>query len=275
MRILTSWSDLQAGDKVGVVEVGGDFATGAIVRNVNRGTDHITRVGIEFLENSAPDRLVGTADRKRPAPSGSGPQNSARGSGPQSPARISGPQNPPRISGPQNPPRNSGPQSSWNSPPPPPPPQTGNTSFTQKRDRPSGRNALLAAAKGPEGIRDMVTTAKRLTSESKLWEALECLARAQELAQGTPEANSIRILIAETQAKNPALSRVAQQNLEDLARGEPMDVPVHSALGRIYWNAGLVSKAIDAFGHVLELEPGNREASDALAALHDSDSRLT
>ena len=82
-------------------------------------------------------------------------------------------------------------------------------------------------------------------------------------------------MIAETQAKNPALSRVAQQNLEDLARGEPMDVAVHSALGRIYWNAGLVSKAIDSFGHVLELDPGHREASDALAALHDSDSRLT
>jgi serine/threonine protein kinase len=60
MRILTSWSDLEKGDKVNVVEVGGDFATGAIVRNVNRGTDHITRVGIEFIGNRAPDRLVGT-----------------------------------------------------------------------------------------------------------------------------------------------------------------------------------------------------------------------
>jgi hypothetical protein len=82
MRILTSWSDLEKGDKVKVVEVGGDFATGAIVRNVNRGTDHITRVGIEFLDNRAPDRLVGTDKTQRRGAKGSGPQSPARGSGP-------------------------------------------------------------------------------------------------------------------------------------------------------------------------------------------------
>jgi cytochrome c-type biogenesis protein CcmH/NrfG len=45
---------------------------------------------------------------------------------------------------------------------------------------------------------------------------------------------------------------------------------VHSALGRIYWSAGLAVKAIESFGRVLALEPDNREAVDALAALHES-----
>ncbi|MEO8501477.1 MAG: serine/threonine-protein kinase, partial [Vicinamibacteria bacterium] len=60
MRLLTSWSDLQPGDSVSVEEVGGGFSTGAIVRHVSRGTDKITRVGLEFVQNQAPNRLVGT-----------------------------------------------------------------------------------------------------------------------------------------------------------------------------------------------------------------------
>ena len=113
----------------------------------------------------------------------------------------------------------------------------------------------------------MLTTARRLTEESRIWEALECLSKAQGLAQGTAEANTIRIMIEETQAKNPALLRAAQQNLEDLARTEPGDAAVQSALGRIYREAGLAARAREAFGRALALDPANREASAALATL--------
>jgi cytochrome c-type biogenesis protein CcmH/NrfG len=80
-------------------------------------------------------------------------------------------------------------------------------------------------------------------------------------------------MIGETQAMNPALLRAAQQNLEDLARSEPQVVAVHSALGRIYRSAGMAGKAIDSFRHVLAIEPNNREAIDALAALRESGSK--
>ncbi len=84
MRILTSWSDLEKGDQIDVLEVGGDFATGAIVRNVSRGSDQITRIGIEFLGNRAPDRLVGTNQTQRRGPLGASPT-------PASPPRHTGP----------------------------------------------------------------------------------------------------------------------------------------------------------------------------------------
>jgi serine/threonine-protein kinase len=252
MRILTSWSDLERGDKVKVVEVGGDFATGAIVRNVNRGTDHITRVGIEFLDNRAPDRLVGT-DKNRRGQKASGPQPQASGSGPTpsipEPAR-------------QGWGRPSGPNRAASSVPPP-------------ADRPSGSRLTPPGPRKATTVADEVLKARKLIAESRIWEALQALAIAQELAQGTPEASTIRIMIGETQAMNPALLRAAQQNLEDLARNEPRLVAVHSALGRIYWSAGLAGKAIESFGRVLALEPENREAIDALAALHESDSRLS
>ena len=277
MRILTSWSDLEKGDRVKVIEVGGDFATGAIVRNVNRGTDHITRVGIEFLDNRAPDRLVGT-DKTRRAARGSGPQVPARGSGPQAQAKGSGPtpstpetptagraQAPVHstVHGAPHSPTHGQARGSVPSPPP------------RGSDRPSGERAAVGAHRDPLRIQEEIAKARKLIGESRIWEALQALATAQELAQGTPEATTIRIMIGETQAMNPALLRAAQQNLEDLARNEPQALAVHSALGRIYWSAGLAGKAIESFGRVLAIDPNNREAIDALAALHESNSRLT
>lgn len=253
MRILTSWSDLTKGDKVKVIEVGGDFTTGAIVRNVHRGTDHITRVGIEFLDNRAPDRLVGT-DKTRRVRKGSGPVRSVSGSSPT----VSVPEPPRPGSG-----RPSGPA---RIPTPFPP--------SPAAERSSGGRLITPTPRKVTTLADEVVKARKLIAESRIWEALQALATAQDLAQGTPEATTIRIMIGETQAMNPALLRAAQQNLEDLARSEPQLVAVHSALGRIYRSAGLESKAIESFGRVLALDPANREARDALAALQDSRSRL-
>lgn len=222
MRILTSWSDLEKGDKVKVVEVGGDFSTGAIVRNVSRGSDHITRVGIEFLDRRAPDRLVGTDKTNRGGP---------KGVPPGSPARASGP------------------------------PAADSQRFT-----PAARS-VTPPSRGPRGVQEEIATARRLVSESRVWEALQSLTIAQELAQGTRDAIQIRIMIAETQALNPALLQAARLNLEDLSRLEPKEPLVHAALGRIYRSAGLIKEAHGAFDRVLSLDPTNQEAANAVAEM--------
>ncbi len=248
MRILTSWSDLEKGDKVNVVEVGGDFSTGAIVRNVSRGTDHITRVGIEFLDNRAPDRLVGTDKTNRGGPKGVPPNPPARNSGP-SPAVADSRRFTPGAR-------------SVVAPPTPTPP-----SSRALGDRPSGERATVNPPRGPRGIQEEIAKARQLISESRLWEALQSLTIAQELAQGTREAIPIRIMIAETQALNPALIRAAQLNLEDLSHLEPKEPLVHAALGRIYRSAGLIREAHGAFDRVLSLDPTNQEATSAIAEL--------
>jgi len=263
MRILTSWSDLAKGDRVKVIEVGGDFATGAIVRNVLRGTDHITRVGIEFLDNRAPDRLVGTDKTHRQGPKGSSPAGPGRGSGPNTPVPPP-PQTPPRPHSAVHSQSHMGPPAQSRGPASPTPPP--------RSDRPSGERPAKGGHRTPGTIHEEIAKAQKLIAESRIWEALQALATAQELAQGTPEATTIRIMIGETQAMNQALLRAAQQNLEDLARNEPQAAAVHAALGRIYWSAGLAAKAIESFGRVLSLDPDNREAVDALAALHESNS---
>lgn len=285
MRILTSWSDLKEGDQVAVEEVGGNFWSGAIVRHVNRGADHITRVGIEFLEKRAPDRLVGTTTslprpvfntvRSSPGPpaGASGPISLPASSRPISRPRNTGSIPRPRTTGSISRPRNSGsiPRPAVTRPPTSPVPPRG------AGNQPPGQAAPVAAPRAIEIVLAEIatarTTARGLIAESKIWEALECLAKAQALAEGTAEAKAIRILTWETQAKIPSLMRAAQQNLEDLARSEPADVAVHSALGRIFWEAGLPARARVAFNRVLVLDPSDREATAALAVLSDSTKR--
>lgn len=260
MRVLTSWSDLHEGDRVAIEEVGGAFATGAIVRHVKRGTDQITRAGVEFTEKQAPDRLVGTTTGI-PRPTFSSPR-STPGSPPVSETSRSGSFKPlysletsASISRP----------AFVKAPAPPPPPRV---------ETPPPAPAPPAPARPIEAILEEIARARAaalaLVAESKIWEALDCLAKAQAIAEGTPEAHSLKILIWETQSKVPSLMRAAQQNLEDLARNDPADVAVRSALGRIYWEAGLSARARVAFNNVLSLDPSNREAMAALKVLGDT-----
>ncbi len=267
MRVLTSWSDLKEGDRVAVEEVGGTFSTGAIVRHVKRGTDQITRAGIEFTGQQAPERLVGTtASLPRPAfTSALSPPGPARG--------VAGSVPPPPVS----PTSRSGSYrllalgtSPVISVPVPAPP----TSVPPRDAAVQGGVAPAAPAPPIESLLEEIervrATARELVAESKVWEALDCLAKAQALAEGTSEARALRILTLETQAKVPGLMRGAHQNLEEMAREEPKDIAVHSALGRIYWEAGLSARARMAFKQVLALDPDNREATAALRALADT-----
>ncbi len=134
-----------------------------------------------------------------------------------------------------------------------------------------------AAPRDLERLREEMATArvtaKELIGESKVWEALDCLTKALALAEGTSEAHSIRVLIWETQARIPSLRRAAQANLEELAADDPRDLVVHSALGRMFFVAGLSARARVAFRHVLALDPSNREAAAALEALNDTTRR--
>jgi serine/threonine protein kinase/tetratricopeptide (TPR) repeat protein len=64
-RVLTSMTDLGPGDRLALREIGGDFETEAVVRNTYVGADRIFRVGVEFLGQAAPDRLVPPSPQTR------------------------------------------------------------------------------------------------------------------------------------------------------------------------------------------------------------------
>jgi len=264
MRVLTSWSDLREGDKVSIEEMGGSFSTGAIVRHVKRGTDQITRAGVEFIGKEAPERLVGTtASIPRPAftsvlrPPVSPPSAPDTSRRPESPTSRSGGF---RLFTSPAPSASIGRPEFAKPPVAPPPPRV-----EPPPPRPPAR-PLENVLEEIEGAR---ASARDLVAEGKIWEALDCLAKARALAEGTSEERPLRILTWETQAKLPSLMRQAHQNLEELAGEDPADVAVHSALGRLYREAGLSARARMAFKRVLTLDPQNREAAAGLQALGD------
>jgi len=57
-RIPTAITTLGVNDFVQVQEVGGDFQVWSAVRHVSTGQDNVRRMGLEFLNRTAPDRLV-------------------------------------------------------------------------------------------------------------------------------------------------------------------------------------------------------------------------
>jgi hypothetical protein len=66
-RVLTADDRAAVGDIVRIAEQGGDFQVTAAVRHVSVGADGIRRLGVEFLDRSAPDRLVPNPEA-RPRP---------------------------------------------------------------------------------------------------------------------------------------------------------------------------------------------------------------
>jgi serine/threonine protein kinase len=67
-RVLTGMKDVNVGDRVSLEEVGSDFRTRAAVRNSYTGKDNIPRLGVEFLDRTAPDHLVPKDDSKSRIP---------------------------------------------------------------------------------------------------------------------------------------------------------------------------------------------------------------
>jgi Protein kinase domain/DnaJ domain len=70
-RVLTADDGASVNDVLRIQEHGGDFETRAAVRHVSVGADGIRRLGVEFLDRQAPDRLVPFVEPKaRPRRSG-------------------------------------------------------------------------------------------------------------------------------------------------------------------------------------------------------------
>jgi hypothetical protein len=61
-RVMTAMAEVELGARLLIEEVGGDFRTRAVVRHALVGHDRIRRLGLEFLDRQAPDRLVQTGE---------------------------------------------------------------------------------------------------------------------------------------------------------------------------------------------------------------------
>ncbi len=98
MRILTSFSGMEAGDIVAIEEVDGDFTARAEVRHTFVGPDKAPRLGVKLLDCVVPDRLVPEDElsgRRTPAPGRPAPAATPRTAAPA----ASAPTPAPRVTG--------------------------------------------------------------------------------------------------------------------------------------------------------------------------------
>lgn len=272
MRILSTWKDIQVGERLKVSEAHGDFSPIAIVRNLSFGADHVTRIGVEFVGGDAPDRLVGVSSNtppstratsvQRPTPRPNTPQ-------PVTPSRTSTPTPPLRAPTPP-------PLSATRGPAPVAPAGARFSSLNANLDRlstgDSGKNKVVSVFPPPSPeksakIDAALAAAQRLLAEVKVSEAIQKLNEGLALARGTSRSREVRMALAEAEAKNPRLRTKAHHDLEDLSREDPENPAVHCALGRVLRVAGNRQEARAAFERVLALDPGNREAQEALASI--------
>jgi len=67
-RVMTAMAAISPGDELTLEEIDGGFTARAVVRNAYHGSDNIRRLGLQFLDQTAPDRLLPPReDRERRA----------------------------------------------------------------------------------------------------------------------------------------------------------------------------------------------------------------
>ncbi len=136
--------------------------------------------------------------------------------------------------------------------PPPPPPST---------------------PKGPDPERDaelaesMWKEARALLAKDRNWDAIQKLEGALELAPGSKVNQAVRILLAQTIAKNPKWQKRAEEILLVLVQENPRLPEAHLELGSLYKRAGLKTRAAAQFRMVLQLRPADEQAAAELRAL--------
>ncbi len=137
---------------------------------------------------------------------------------------------------------------------PPPPPR----STTPKAPDPEN-DAVLAESMWKE--------ARALLAKDRNWDAIQKLEGALELAPGSKVNQAVRILLAQTIAKNPKWQKRAEEILLVLVQENPRLPEAHLELGTLYKRAGLKARAAAQFRMVLQLRPADEQATAELRAL--------
>jgi len=361
-RVLTTMTDLAVDDIMSIQEVGSEFKTRAIVRSAITGPDKIRRVGLEFLDRTAPNHLVPAGDTMTRTPRPLPPvAPSQRASAPPRPSPQAQPLTSaealarreeilaahaelktrthfevleiPRASGAAqvkdayfrlfrrfNPdlrldprladlareieaisvrvdeayqvlidpesrsryesvlgPSRRTPPSVQRAPTPPsvrpapsiPAAPTEAPPMVPRLDPDSMPVASVEAnVDTPTRLAEQILQdARKLLAKEKYWDAIQKLERAVGLVKGTKVNQAIRILLAQTNGRNPKWLKEAEASLLSIVREDPRCVDAYVALGGVYKAAGLKSRALTQLRKALELDPGNARAQAELNEL--------
>jgi serine/threonine protein kinase len=119
----------------------------------------------------------------------------------------------------------------------------------------------------PEHI---LASAERLFQDEKYWDTIQQLEPIIPRAAGPTRARAM-MLLAQVYMKNPLWKKRSEGVLQSLVHENPRHVVAHLLLADLYRSNRLPTRARSIYRKVLEIEPGNEEASRALAFLEQQE----
>src|SRR6266496_4356741 len=111
---------------------------------------------------------------------------------------------------------------------------------------------------------EALARAEAFVAEEKYWDAIQALETNLGALAG-PRLQKARLLLARAYAKNPKWLRRAQEAALKVTKDDPGNADAYLVLASVYRAGGLESRATAMYRKVLELQPQNKEAQDALA----------
>ncbi len=131
----------------------------------------------------------------------------------------------------------------------------------------SGRGWAEPSQTGEETTRrgeEALARAEAFVAAEKYWDAIQALETNLGDLAG-PRLQKARLLLARAYAKNPKWLRRAEEAAQKVTKDDPGNADAYLILASVYRASGLESRASAMYRKVLELQPQNQEAREAVA----------
>jgi hypothetical protein len=117
-----------------------------------------------------------------------------------------------------------------------------------------------------ERLAETIAVGEELVRDGHYWEAIQQIEPTLPQARGELRVRA-RLALARACQKNPRWLKRAETHLQDAVREDPDRAEAHLLLGDVYRAGNFRARALAAYRKVLDLQPHNRQALRAIAAM--------
>ena len=128
-------------------------------------------------------------------------------------------------------------------------------------------NLVIDSAENVWMAEEAIHRADRLVHDSKVWDAIQLLQAIIPKIYARKQRERARVLLAKAYIKNPNWLRRGEELLQTVIQEDPENAEAHFALGMLYKESGMSSRAVNMFKKALELKPEHKQAQVALDSM--------
>jgi curved DNA-binding protein CbpA len=153
----------------------------------------------------------------------------------------------------------------WGSAPAAPPPPSSPTASVEAPH--PDENQIIDTAENAWMAEEALHRADGLITAGKVWDAIQLLTAVIPRIYGRRQKDRARIFLAKAYIKNPNWLRRGEELLQLVIQEDPQNAEAHFALGMLYKDTGMSSRAVTLFKKALELRPEHKQAQAELSSL--------